>query len=116
VSLASPELANVIYTIRDHEGWVRYVGATTNTLRSRISGHYSAKTKIGVWLRGERDAGRRVEFVIEEHNKDPFMNEPFYINGYARLAPDKLMNQVHRPPASYTDAYSVRDAREAITK
>lgn len=99
---------SILYTIRDCEGCVRYVGATSRPMEMRMSGHYSDKSPVGNWLREERDAGRPVEVVIEEEGSG-FLLEPQYIRGYAKLVGSKLFNQRHREDLRWqANAFAIR--------
>lgn len=103
---------SILYTIRDCEGCVRYVGATGSPLEFRMSGHYSAKSPVGEWLRQQKAEGKPVEVVIEEEESG-FLLEPQYINGYARLVGDKLFNQRHRDDLRWqAKAFTVRKAKD----
>lgn len=93
------KLTYTIYTIRDEDGAVRYVGLTTQPPKWRLQGHKQAKTRIGEWVRAEIESGRTVTLVIEEQIcRDGFFwghasrIEKQYINGYRRLLGDFLLN------------------------
>ena len=87
---------HVVYTIRDHEGNVRYVGCTSQALEVRLRQHIAHKSNRGDWLRAEIAAGRDVTIKAEKRwrNCGPALRyETKLINDYRKLLGDKLVNQ-----------------------
>ena len=84
-----------IYTIRDCEGWVRYVGSS-GLPEGRYAAHLNSDTPIGVFMRLEREAGRETYLRTEEWlptKQLGFEVEKLYIAGYAKLSGDRLLNR-----------------------
>ena len=99
--MASRKYTFSVYTLRDEEGSVRYVGLTSNPPLIRLQGHRSGKGPTGDWIRSEIDAGRTVTIVVEEEYKsenayscwEASQAEKRFITGYRRLLGEKLLNR-----------------------
>lgn len=99
-----------LYTLRDSDGCVRYVGLTQNEPEVRISGHKSSKGPVGKWMRAEIAAGRKILFIVEEEffvngyeDSKAYAAEKEYIRGYSQLVGDKLLNRMSVPKPSIVE-------------
>ncbi len=84
-----------VYTIRDCEGWVRYVGSS-GCPEGRYAAHLGSESPIGAFMRNERELSRSTVLKIEEWlptKEEGFRVEGLYILGYAKLSGDKLLNR-----------------------
>lgn len=109
-----------IYTIRDCNGAVRYVGMTTQAVETRFEQHIHSKKPIGTWLRAELEAGRKVSMVIEEEIfgdgyevvNEALRKEREYIHGYSSLLGDFLLNVQKRKLSKHIRLISIAKSEE----
>lgn len=92
--LKHPDSKRYIYTIRDANGCVRYVGVTWN-IEQRIGGHLFGRTPISKYIAACRAKGKRLKLQIEcETTYDQASQvERQYIEKYAKTCGRKLLNQ-----------------------
>lgn len=95
-----------VYTIRDADCCVRYVGMTRRSLRDRLKQHRISQNEFGSWCRSELEKCRPLEICLEESfaagkslrsqiaaRVNAMHAEKSYIQGYRKLLGARLFNK-----------------------